>query len=210
LSFIFEETIIDLDYQVMEAFSGDQLILFRFTKPAKGIWVFYVYGKGDMSLSFHMWLPMSGFISENTYFLKSNPYTTLLSIWNAEGVITTTAYDTEDDSLYLNASKGYTRINIVKPEFAAPGVNIQAPNLQKGYTYMTGTSAAAAHTAGVVALSFEWGVVRGNYPDVDAVEIKNFLIRGAQRNPNFIYPNRDWGYGILDLYSSFDALRPRI
>jgi hypothetical protein len=73
---------------------------------------------------------------------------------------------------------------------------------------MTGSSAAAAHTAGVVAIAFEWGVVRGNYPDVDTIEIKGFLIRGAQRNPKLSYPNRDWGYGILDIYSSFNALRP--
>jgi hypothetical protein len=42
---------------------------------------------------------------------------------------------------------------------------------------------------------------------MDSVEVKKFLIRGAQRSPNLIYPNRDWGYGIMDIYNVFDVLR---
>jgi hypothetical protein len=39
------------------------------------------------------------------------------------------------------------------------------------------------------------------------VEVKKFIIRGAKRNPGLIYPNRDWGYGILDVYNIFNILR---
>jgi hypothetical protein len=72
---------------------------------------------------------------------------------------------------------------------------------------MSGTSAAAAHTTGAAAMLLEWGIVRGNYPGIDSVEVKKFLIRGAQRNTNLTYPNRDWGYGIMDIYNVFDTLR---
>ncbi|CBL35540.1 hypothetical protein CL3_02150 [butyrate-producing bacterium SM4/1] len=36
---------------------------------------------------------------------------------------------------------------------------------------------------------------------------KAFLIRGAERNPVFTYPNREWGYGTLNLYNAFLRMR---
>lgn len=209
ISFVFEKTIILIDYQMVESATGDQLIFMRFKNPTAGIWSFKVYTRGDLQGIFNIWLPISGFISDNTYFVQPDPYTTITSPGNGTSPITVTAYNPDNNILYRRASKGYTRSNVIKPEFAAPGVNIQAPDLQKGYTYITGTSAAAAHTAGVAAMILEWGIVKGNHPNMDSVEIKGFLIRGAQRNPKQSYPNRDWGYGILDLYNSFDALRAR-
>lgn len=208
ISFVFEKTIILVDYQMVETSTGDQIILMRFHNPTPGTWTFKVYTRGDLQGIINIWLPLSGFISDNTYFVQPDPYTTVTSPGNSPVPLTVTAYSPDNNTLYRRASKGYSRKNNVKPELAAPGVNIQAPNLQKGFSVMTGTSAAAAHTAGVVAMTFEWAVVKGNYPDVDIIEIKNFLIRGAQRNPKLSYPNRDWGYGILDLYSAFNALRP--
>jgi len=53
----------------------------------------------------------------------------------------------------------------------------------------------------------EWGIVRGNLRGISTVEIKKLMIRGARRNLDVIYPNRDWGYGILDIYNVFDSLR---
>ena len=38
-------------------------------------------------------------------------------------------------------------------------------------------------------------------------EIKNYLIRGARRDPERIYPNREWGYGQVDLYETFLGIR---
>ncbi len=45
------------------------------------------------------------------------------------------------------------------------------------------------------------------YPDISGDLVKATLIRGAKRNPNYTYPNREWGYGTLDLYHSFLSLR---
>ncbi|MFT4146450.1 MAG: S8 family peptidase [Mobilitalea sp.] len=207
ISFIFEQTIIIIDYQIVESQSGDQLILLRFRNPAPGIWKFNVYGRGDIQVGFNIWLPMQGFISDNTFFVRSDPYTTILSLGNSRSVITTTAYNTEDDSLYLNASRGYSRVGDIKPEIAAPGVNVTSPTLDQGFSDATGTSVSAAHTAGVAALLLEWGIVRGNQVSMNTVDMKIFLIRGARRELAIPYPNRDWGYGILDVYNVFDILR---
>jgi hypothetical protein len=150
---------------------------------------------------------MEGFISDNTFFVKSNPYTTILALGNARVPITVTAYNTEDDSLYIEASRGYTRIGIIKPDIAAPGVNILSPGPNQNFVEVTGTSAAAAHTAGVAAMLLEWGIVKGNQPSMNTLDMKIFMIRGARRNIDLKYPNRDWGYGILDVYNIFDSLR---
>lgn len=210
ISFVFERTKISVDYQMVETLTGDQIILMRFREPTAGIWNFKVYTRGDLQGIFNIWLPVSGFVSDNTYFIQPDPYTTITSPGNSTAPITVTAYSPDNNTLYRRAGKGYSRTNEIKPEIAAPGVNIQAPTLQQGFTNITGTSAAAAHTAGVTAMILEWAIVRGNYPGVDSVEIKKFLIRGAQRNPRLVYPNRDWGYGILDIYNVYNTLRPSL
>ncbi len=207
ISFIFERTVIYVDYQMVESQTGDQLILLRFANPASGIWRMNVYERGDLHLGFNIWLPMGDFITESTFFTRSDPYITVLAPGNAEIPITTTAYNISDDSLYIGASRGYTRTNNIKPDVAAPGVNITGPTLDDSFNDFTGTSTSAAHTAGIAAMILEWGIVRGNLPDISSVEVKKLILRGARREPDIIYPNRDWGFGILDIYNVFDSLR---
>jgi len=207
INFIFEETVIYVDFQMVESQSGSQLILMRFDRPTPGIWRFNVYERGGLNRGFNIWLPMEGFISNGTYFIRSDPYTTILTLGNALNPITVTAYNDADDSLYLNASRGFTVTNRIKPEIAAPGVNVLGPTMDGGFARFTGTSVAAAHTTGIAVLMFEWGYIRGNIPNMSTVEMRNLLIRGARRDADAVYPNRDWGYGILDIYNVFDALR---
>lgn len=207
ISFVFAPTVIQLDYNMIGSMVGDELILLRFRRPAAGVWTFQVYGRGDLPGSFHIWLPMGNFISPDTYFVQSNPYTTITSPGNALLPITVTAYNPVTSILYLNASKGYTRVNEIKPELAAPGVNIAAPDLEHGFTTVTGTGAAAAHTTGIAAMFLEWGIVKGNYPGIDTGEVKEFLIRGAKQSPRLQYPNRDWGFGAIDIFNVFNTLR---
>ncbi len=210
ITFIFEQTVIYLDYQIVEIETGDLMILFRFNQPTAGIWKINVYGRGDFNLGFHIWLPMEGFIPDNTFFVRSDPYTTVLSAGNADVPITITAYNATDDSLYLNSSRGYSRIGLITPDLAAPGVNITGPDTAQGFIPYTGTSVAVAYASGVSAMVMEWGVVRNNLPEMSTVELKKLFIRGARRDANLIYPNRDWGYGILDIYNLFDALRTEL
>ena len=73
---------------------------------------------------FHIWLPTRGLISDETYFLKSSPEFTITSPGDARDGMTVTAYQYRDNSLYVQASRGYNTENVVKPDFAAPGVGI--------------------------------------------------------------------------------------
>ena len=70
----------------------------------------------------------------------------------------------------------------------------------------TGSSLAAALTAGAVAQFLQWAVVEGNNPMVASREIKNYFIRGASRSYELTYPGREWGYGRMNLMGAFDAL----
>jgi hypothetical protein len=81
---------------MVEENSGQELILLRFTKPTSGIWKFNVYEKEGFAIGFHIWLPMGKFISDNTYFVRSDPYTTLLSPGNIGEVVIITSYNAED------------------------------------------------------------------------------------------------------------------
>jgi subtilisin family serine protease len=206
LNFIFENTKVFVDYELVEAQTGGEIILIRFQNPMEGIWRFRVYSAINIEPKFHMWLPIYNFLSEETFFIKPDPFYTLTTPANTIIPIVATAYDYKNGGLYIYASKGYTVENIVNPTFAAPGVDIIVPTLNNEYTPNSGTSISAAFTTGVVAMLLEWGVVKGNQPQMDTLQIKNFLIRGAQRDSNIVYPNRDWGYGILDVYNAFSSL----
>ena len=80
------------------------------------------------------------------------------------------------------------------------------PLLNGTYGEASGTSLAAAQTAGVAALMFEWAIIRKNQPYFTGTSVKNYLQRGARREENYPYPNREWGYGRMDLYHTFELL----
>jgi len=210
ITFIFIPTVIEIMLFMAESKTGDELIIMNFSNAAAGSWKFTIYQRGNLTGRFNLWLPMGDFITKDTYFMQPDNYTTVLSPANAMTPITITAYNPIGNRLFANASRGYSRNNTVKPELAAPGVNYIAPSLKGEYTSYSGTGVASAHTTGIVALLLEWGVVRSSQPNFDTLQIKKYLIRGARRGPNMTYPNRDWGYGILDVYNTFDVLRQNI
>ena len=111
----------------------------------------------------------------------------------------------------MNSGRGYTVNNTIKPELTAPAVNVYGVFASGGdrelYNRRSGTSIAASLTAGAVALILEWAVVKGNDESIEAQDIKQMLIRGVKRVADIIYPNPSWGYGVLDVYGAFAAMR---
>jgi subtilisin family serine protease len=207
ISFIFEDTVIFLDFELIEVLTGDQLILLRFQSPTEGIWRFRVYSRSDLKRTFNIWLPIRNFLDDDTYFLTPEPNYTLTSPGNATFPIVVTAYNSITRSLYLSASRGYTRTNIINPSFAAPGVNMIGPYLNNDYIEKSGTSIAAAFTSGVLAMLLEWSLKQSNRPMISTIEMYSILLLGADRDPNITYPNKEWGYGTLNVYNAFNTLR---
>lgn len=171
---------------------GTQGIWIRFAGPAAGVWRIRVYAEGEFSKAFHMWLPVRGFLREETAFLRPDPYVQICDPGAAREVLTFTAYDVVSGSLFRGASYGYTADNKIKPDLAAP----------KGEVLYEGTGMATAFGAGCAALVFEAAVRQANYVILDTLVIKRLFTASAERDGRE-YPNREWGYGKLDVYGVF-------
>lgn len=208
VSFLLEQTQITVYTQIADVSSGSQFIFMRFENPMSGIWRILIRNSLDIRETFHIWLPVRGFISDETYFLRPDPDTIITDPGNARYPITVTAYDHTKNSIYIHASRGYSLSGRIKPDLAAPGVNILGASVSgRRLTRMSGTSVSAAHLAGAAAILLNWGVLNANYPYLNTPVLKSIFVRGAQRNPALTYPNREFGYGTLDLYEAFLHLR---
>ena len=86
----------------------------------------------------------------NNFFLRSNPEITLTSPSAARQVITVGGYQASNTSIYADSGRGYTTTGEIKPDFVAPAVDVYGPGLRNNFITFTGTSAAAAITAGVL------------------------------------------------------------
>ena len=206
-NFLLERSQVAVNYRVVESASGYEVIFMRFINPAQGIWKIHVYSLTNIVGRYNAWLPLKQFLSGDTYFLNSNPSTTLTEPGAAERVISVGAYNHITDASYVASGRGYTATGLVKPDFVAPGVDVYGVRAGGGYTTRTGTSVAAGHAAGAAALLLTWGVTDGNLPYMGTNEVKSVLIRGAKRENNTVYPNNIYGYGKMDVIEAFYKLR---
>ena len=144
-----------------------------------------------------MWLPINQFLSSEVFFLDPSPNTTICNPGDGKNLITVSAYDVIEESLYLQASRGFTPEGDVKPEIVAPGVNLIGTYPRGRYGMMSGTSVAAALIAGISALFMQ----QYSFYGISGLATKELLIRGAHPKGE-PYPNTEWGYGIVDAYFS--------
>ena len=200
--FVYERTRVTIAGTLVEPASGEEVIVLRIDLPTPGIWTFQVEAVGDVHNGvFHMWLPITGFLNVPVQFLESTPYVTLTEPAMAKDVISVSTYNAANNSFYIDSGRGFTRTGAVNPDFAAPGVNVSTIRGKE-----TGSSLSAALTAGAVAQFMEWAVVEGNTPTVESRGIKSFLIRGADRSENIVYPDNRWGFGKIDINGTFETL----
>lgn len=198
-------TTVEIRYFIPVLQSSDQLTLIKLRTPTPGIWNINIYGDIINTGIIHAWLPITGFIREDTSFLTPDPNFTVTSPGTARVALTTGGYDDKTGSLYASSGRGPTRLYQLKPYITSPAVNVFGIN-NMGYTTLTGTSVAAAITTGAAALLLEWGIVRGNNTKMNTVSVLMYLSRGANKRNDEIYPNNSWGFGTLDLYRAFQLI----
>ncbi|MFT5233177.1 MAG: subtilisin family serine protease [Candidatus Krumholzibacteriia bacterium] len=100
------------------------------------------------------------------------------------------------------SSQGPSRcggVYAIKPEITAPGDTVLGAAVGGGYFFSNGTSMAAPHVAGVVAL------MRQANPDVDVVTIKDILMQTAVDLGNAGEDNV-YGHGFLNAYDAVLAV----
>ncbi|GAA6279127.1 S8 family peptidase [Enterocloster bolteae] len=184
-------------------FSRAQEIYFDFL-PVRdyldsGIWTFRLTPERIVTGRYDMWLPSRGILNPSTRFLRPVPETTLTIPSTASNVISVGAYDDSYRAYADFSGRGFTRqTGQVKPDLAAPGVDIVTARRGGGYEAVTGTSFAAPFVTGSAALLMQWGILQGNDPFLYGEKVKAYFTRGARHLPGYdVWPNERLGYGTL-------------
>lgn len=194
-------------YQMVEIYTGEEVIFIRLRRPTPGIWTIQVYADEGRQRNFNIWLPLRQFLRPDTYFLNPDPGNTITAPGNAMLVMTITAYNHRSGSIYAKSGRGFNTREQVKPDLAAPGVAILGPGLHNNFIEQSGTSVAAAHSAGIMALFLQWNVENYQLGYFYAKQMQSFFYKGAVRDEEYSYPNPIWGYGIMNLANVFDQFR---
>ena len=206
-----ENTLLEIRSFPGATIGGSQVIRMNFKNIVSGIWKLFVYGTGNGEKQYDIWMPISNFLKEETVFINPTSEQTVTSPGNAQYALTYVPYDVTTGGLYVRASKGYTRDGRIVPDFAAPGVSVSIPGISringigglKGRERVrSGSSVAAAFGAGIGALMQEWAFVAGYDPFMNGQNMRTYLIQGAVKDGPYEYPNREWGYGKINIYNT--------
>lgn len=167
-----------------------------------GIWKVVLTPKKIVSGNYAMWLPSENVLNPGTAFLFPVETGTLTIPSTASRTIGVGAYDALTFS-YADFSGRGQRGGKIKPDIAAPGVNVTAPTPNGTYASFSGTSFATPFATGGAALLMEWGIINGNDPYLYGEKVKAYFQRGARFLPGFTeYPNPQVGYGALCVRNS--------
>lgn len=164
-----------------------------------GIWKIRLTPVRIVDGRYNMWLPAAGALNVGTRFYQPAVDTTLTIPSTAGKVIAVGAYDSRRMTYAPFSGRGYNRNDgQVKPDLAAPGVDITTTAPGGGYRSATGTSFAAPFVTGAAAMLMQWGIVDGNDPYLYGMKVRAYLTRGArQLNVEREYPNPTLGWGVL-------------
>lgn len=204
---VFEGSTIRVEYAMPEEKTGNEVIHIFIENSRGGIWQIRIYGEYIVDGRYDCWLPQRELLKGDTRFINPDAYTTVTAPGTAYNIVTTAFYNQGNNSIEADSGRGFTRDNRVKPEIATGGVDVVTTFLNNETITISGSSAAAAVLAGACALLLEWGVVKGNEPTMYGPTVSAYLIAGANRRIGDIYPNREWGYGTLNLLGTFENLR---
>ena len=207
INFIYEGTTMDVFYDSPDELTGGERIVIRAQNLKPGIWRFRLTGQHITFGNFDAYILQKELLAEGTKFLISSPYTTLTIPGAAEKMITVASYNQENNTILSSSGRGYARNDIIQPIIAAGGVNALTINNKGEKVSVSGGSVAAAIVAGCCAMLFQWGIVYNNDPTLYVAKLQTYLIRGVDTREGDMYPNREWGYGTIDMINVFNSLR---
>jgi subtilisin family serine protease len=203
-----------INSQLNDAVNHDNRIRIEIKKGAlrhveKGKWSINLHATTLVGGKFHCWIE-DGYFTGHFIGSYVSSDSTISIPGNSINAITVGAY--VDRGLFSSgkltgySSHGPTRDNRIKPEIVAPGDSIQSARSSvieghtrcflfccEKYLMMSGTSMAAPHVAGVIALMLQ------KNPGLTNDQIRTHLIAHPQTtNEMGTLPNYSWGWGIVD------------
>ncbi|MDY4949801.1 MAG: S8 family peptidase [Clostridium cadaveris] len=204
--FTFELTDISVYYYLPEEYTGDELIRIYLRNLQEGIWRIRVTLKLGDRATYNAWILQKGLTVPGTRFTSSDSYGTIMIPSDSPAVITAAAYNQNNNNLLAYSGVSFRNQYINNIDFAAGGVNTSTVGLNNKVDIINGTSLSAAVGAGACCLLFQWGIVNKNYPYMYAQSMKTFLSRGTLERRGDVYPNPQWGFGILNIYKLFENI----
>ncbi|MDS0528281.1 S8 family peptidase [Clostridium sp. SHJSY1] len=204
-TFVFEKTSVRVNYYLPEESTGDELIRIRMYDLQPGIWRFRLTPRELLSGRYNAWIPAEGITVGGTKFNLTDPYGTITNPGDSDFIVTAAAYDQNNNNFLTFSGRAFI-YDFETVDVAAGGLAslTVAPNNETAV--ITGTSVAAAVVAGACAMLFEWGIVQGNDPYIYSQTVKAYLAKGTFQREGDIYPNAQWGYGILDVFKMFQNM----
>ena len=204
--YILINTSLRVNYYDPDIYTGNQVIMLRFDNIKKGIWTIRLRGDYVLNGSFHIWLYPSKLLPQGTKFLKPNPYNTLTIPSTAVNVVTVAYYNSNNDTSVAESGRGYNVDESINPDITTGGVNILTTTPGGNIQAVSGSSVATAIVAGVCSLMLQWGIVDKNDPQMFSIKVRSYLIYGANRKSNETYPNREAGFGYLNIKNTFEFI----
>jgi len=195
--------------RVQDPNNGDNQIDIRLPHLANAPWPWKIElssMKGDVD--FHAWIEQDDH-GLSRFEGPIDPQYTIGAISCSDATLTVGAFDTSEMAClalpFEASSAGPTRQGKQKPDLSAPGVGIVAARAHKGTTVMSGTSMAAAHVTGLVALLFDLALRSGRGP-LKYADLRAFLLDTARKDPD----SKGWdarrGQGKIDGVRSMESL----
>lgn len=206
--------IVRIDHRDRDFFNGDRRIFMTFAPGTRreilpGNWTIRLTSLASpMGGRFDAWIQRGGIVP--TFLAPhQSPAGTISTPGTSHEVITAGNYLTRGagvGSLASSSSRGPTRDGRLAPTLAAPGETIISADAESSsgepYVGLFGTSMAAPHVTGTIALMFQ------KNPALTQDQIRQCLVSNAridaQTGP---VPNTAWGHGKLDANAAVNCVQ---
>ena len=205
--FVYEGTTVSIYYLFPYIETGEEVIVIKFKNIREGIWKFRLYGEKIVEGRYWSWLPQRELLDKDTRFINPIQTTTLTIPSTSAGMIVSGNYNQDINTTVSSSGRGYTKEGRIKPDIAAGGVDAIVTKPGGGTTVANGSSVASAVLAGCCALLLQWAITDKNDPEINLITLTTYIISGAKMRQGDIYPNKEWGYGMLDMQSVFNIFR---
>jgi subtilisin family serine protease len=189
----------------------------------EGIWTIELVASGNKSIAFDAWIEKEAGLHFSEDDARQSKFegqslppdqraTSLTMPATARRVIAVGGIGNLNVALprpYQESGTGPTRDGRLKPELVAPGMNIcsnavsfdRSTGIECTQVQMTGTSMAAPHVTGVVALMLQLN------PDLTSTQIKQILMSSARPPRGRSGYDPQWGFGVLDAQQALQLVR---